>query len=274
MACYAIGDIQGCCEALEDLLDVIHFDPAADTLWFAGDLVNRGPDSLRTLRLIKSLGPAANSVLGNHDLHLVAVHFGHAKAKPKEGLQDILDAPDRDALIHWLLQRPMLLENTGQRAVLTHAGIPPCWSLAEARQYARELEQALRGPNLPAFLADMYGNTPALWSRDLAGTIRLRVITNYFTRMRLCTPAGELDFAHKEGTDSLPAGLYPWFSLPNNGLEDYRLLFGHWAALEGRTHHPRAIGLDTGCVWGGKLTAYRLEDGQRFHNRRGCPGCP
>lgn len=273
MALYAIGDVQGCHEALCDLLEVIRFDPAADRLWFAGDLVNRGPDSLKTLRLVKSLGDAAESVLGNHDLHLIAIHHGLAKAKAKEGLAQVLDAPDREALMAWLVQRPMLLKNKEYRAVLTHAGIPPCWSLKQAVRYAEEVEVALRGDGLGAFLAAMYGNEPALWSDNLTGTTRLRVITNYFTRMRLCTPEGALDFDHKEGLEDMPAGYYPWFQLPPAELKNYRVLFGHWAALEGKTDSEQFIGLDTGCVWGNTLTAYRLDDGRRFHSRRGCPAC-
>ncbi len=273
MAHYAIGDLQGCYDALCRLLEQIRFDPAQDKLWFAGDLVNRGPDSLKTLRLVRDLGPAADSVLGNHDLHLVAVHFGLARAKAKEGLQQVLEAADREDLLQWLRHRPLLLECVEQKAVLTHAGIPPNWSLAQARRRAHELEAALRSAQPQDFLKEMYGNTPALWHKKLEGPSRLRVITNYFTRMRLCTPAGELEFAHKEGLEDIPAGYFPWFQLPNPGLEDYRVLFGHWAALEGRTQSTQFIGLDTGCVWGGALSAYRLEDGQFFRNQQGCPGC-
>ena len=272
MALYAIGDLQGCHDALVDLLDVIHFDPARDHLWFAGDLVNRGPDSLKTLRLVKSLGPAAESVLGNHDLHLLAVANGLAKAKSKEGLQQVLEAPDRDELLAWLRQRPVLLESTTHKAVLTHAGIPPCWSLKKARKLAGELENALRTNDLHEFLAAMYGNEPAGWSKGLSGTTRLRVITNYFTRMRVCTPEGELEFSHKEGFEDIPAGYTPWFRFPPRELDGYRVLFGHWAAIHGQTDSEQFIGLDTGCVWGGQLTAYRLDDGQRFQNRVGCPG--
>ena len=271
MSLYAIGDLQGCHAALLDLLDVIAFDPAHDQLWFAGDLVNRGPHSLQTLRFVKDLGNAAESVLGNHDLHLLAVANGLAKAKAKEGLQQILDAPDRDELLQWLQQRPVMLESRQHKAVLTHAGIPPCWSLKKARRCARELENALRGSDLHEFLAAMYGDEPAGWRKGLRGTTRLRVITNYFTRMRVCTPAGDLEFRHKEGLDDIPTGYYPWFQLPARDLQGYRILFGHWAALMGQTLNAQFVGLDTGCVWGGYLTAYRLDDGQRFRSRCGCP---
>jgi len=272
MSLYAIGDLQGCHEALLNLLDVIAFDPAHDQLWFAGDLVNRGPDSLKTLRFVKGLGDCADSVLGNHDLHLLAVAQGLAKAKAKEGLQQVLDAPDRDELLAWVQQRPVMLESKQHRAVLTHAGIPPCWTLKKARQCARELEAALRSAGLHDFLAAMYGDEPAGWSKGLRGTTRLRVITNYFTRMRVCTVDGELDFSHKEGLDDIPAGYFPWFQLPARDLHGYRVLFGHWAALMGQTDNPQFIGLDTGCVWGGYLSAFRLDDGKRFTSACGCPG--
>lgn len=271
MALYAIGDLQGCQEALLALLDTIAFDPGHDRLWFAGDLVNRGPDSLQTLRFVKSLGDAAESVLGNHDLHLLAVANGLAKAKAKEGLQQVLEAPDRDELLDWVRQRPVMLESRKHRAVLTHAGIPPCWSLKKARRCARELETAIRSSDLHTFLADMYGDIPAGWQKGLRGTTRLRVITNYFTRMRVCTPEAELDFAHKEGLEDIPDGFSPWYQLPARDLQGYRVLFGHWAALMGNTGSEQFIGLDTGCVWGGFLTAYRLDDGMRFTTRTGCP---
>jgi len=268
MANYAIGDVQGCRAALEDLLERIRFDPAGDRLWFAGDLVARGPDSLGTLRLIRGLGDSADSVLGNHDLHLIAAWQGLAVIKPKDGTAPILAAPDRDALMDWLRRRPLLLDLPGDH-VLSHAGIPPAWDLATARACAREVEQALRGPALRDFLAAMYGNEPAGWSPALTGATRLRVITNILTRMRLLDDSGALDFAHKEELDTAPPGLHAWFALPNPGLGGSRVIFGHWAALQGWTGSPRHIAVDTGCVWGGTLCAYRLEDGQRFHSRPG-----
>lgn len=272
MAHYIIGDIQGCLDALKDLLNIIKFDPANDKIWFAGDLVSRGPDSIGTLRFIKNLGDSCNSVLGNHDLHLIAAYHMLATVKPKEGLHHVLQAPDVHELMAWLVQRPMLLEDAQAKVVLTHAGIPACWSLSQARALARELEQVLRGEHLVDFLRDMYGNQPAGWSDSLTGSERLRVITNYFTRMRLCHSDHSLDFDHKEGSSDLPSGLTPWFKQSNLGLEGYRVVFGHWAALNGQTHSPQFIGTDTGCVWGGKLTAYRVEDGVKFHNRKGCVG--
>lgn len=268
MAHYAIGDVQGCRAALEDLLERIAFDPAADRLYFAGDLVARGPDSLGTLRLLHQLGHSVDSVLGNHDLHLIAAHHGYAQLKPKDGTLPILLAHDRDLLLGWLTQRHLLIELPGGH-VLTHAGIPPIWDLATARHCAREVEQALRGPGLHTFLAGMYGNEPAGWSDALTGSTRLRVITNYLTRMRLVDADGALDFSHKEELATAPAGLTAWFEVPNPGLGDTRVLFGHWAALQGDTGHSGHVALDHGCVWGHSLCAWRLEDGQRFHSQPG-----
>jgi bis(5'-nucleosyl)-tetraphosphatase (symmetrical) len=270
MALYAIGDIQGCRAALEDLLERIRFDPAKDKLWLAGDLVARGPDSLGALRLVKNLGAAAETVLGNHDLHLLAVHYGLSRLKPRDLTQAVLDAPDRETLMEWLRNRPLLLADKSFDCVLTHAGIPPGWSLKTARTYAREVETALQGPGIKDFLSNMYGNEPAAWSDKLTGTTRLRVITNFLTRMRLLSVDGVMDFEFKEDLSIIPPGLHPWFMLPNPALTTGRVLFGHWAALAGHTGSPRFIGLDTGCVWGGHLSAYRLDDGKIFTSRRGC----
>lgn len=274
MALYAIGDIQGCREALEDLLQQINFDPRHDRLWCAGDLVARGPDSLGTLRLLKSLGAAADTVLGNHDLHLLAAHFGLIQPKDRDLIQPILDAPDREELMHWLRHRPMLLHDKKWDCVLTHAGIPPGWSLEAACGYAHEVETALQGPDIHSFLAAMYGNEPAAWSEALTGPTRLRVITNFLTRMRLLNAEGAMDFVYKEDLRIVPPGLHPWFMLPNPALTTRRVLFGHWAAIAGHTGNPRFIGLDTACVWGGCLTAYRLDDEKTFSSHRGCNSAP
>lgn len=269
MALYAIGDVQGCREALEDLLDLIRFNPARDRLWLAGDLVARGPDSLGVLRLVKSLDNT-ETVLGNHDLHLLAAHYGHARPKARDLTQPVFDAPDRAELMDWLRHRPLLLEDEGLDCVLTHAGIPPGWSQKKTRKLAREVEAALQGPDIESFLGDMYGNEPAQWSDELSGTTRLRVITNFLTRMRLISVDGCMDFAYKEDLTTLPDGLHPWFSLPNPALDTRRVLFGHWAAIAGITGSKRFVGLDTGCVWGGHLSAYRVDDGKTFRSRRGC----
>lgn len=268
MAHYAIGDVQGCRAALEDLLERIAFDPASDRLYFAGDLVARGPDSLGTLRLLHGLGHCVDSVLGNHDLHLIAAWHGYSSPKSKDNTLPILEAHDRDTLMDWLANRHLLMELPG-RHVLVHAGIPPVWNLATARHCAREVEQALRSPGRDAFLAGMYGNEPAGWDDDLEGSARLRVITNYLTRMRLLDAQGALDFSHKEGLDTAPPHLRAWFEIDNPGLEGVRVLFGHWAALQGDAGHSPHVALDHGCVWGNSLCAWRLEDGQRFHSRPG-----
>lgn len=268
MSDYAIGDVQGCRAALEDLLANIRFDPACDRLWFAGDLVARGPDSLGTLRLIQQLGHAADSVLGNHDLHLLAAHHGLASIKPKDATAPILAAHDRDALMTWLQHRPLLLDLPFQH-VMTHAGIPPFWSLINARQYAGEVEHALRDTEARQFFAAMYGDEPSRWRDNLLAAPRLRMITNCLTRMRLLHVDGRLDFAHKEELETAPPGLSAWFAQSSPLWHDTRIIFGHWAALKGVTHQPNCIAIDTGCVWGEHLCAYRLDDGQRFYSRQG-----
>lgn len=262
MATYAIGDIQGCYDELMRLLEQIGYSDS-DTLWFAGDLVNRGPASLQTLRFVKSLGARGRTVLGNHDLHLLAVHQGTASSKRKDTLQPILDAPDREELLHWLLQQPLLLDDKALGYVMTHAGIPHIWTLKQARKLAAEVEQVLRGPLAGEYFSHMYGNQPDTWRESEHGWARLRLITNYFTRMRFVTPAGKLDFSANGGLESQPRGYYPWYELERVKPIKRTLLFGHWAAL-GSTTRSDVIALDTGCVWGNALTALRLEDGQRF----------
>ena len=261
MATYAVGDVQGCFDSLKRLLASAQFDPAKDRLWVAGDLVNRGPDSLGALRYIKSLGDSAVMVLGNHDLHLLAVAEGFQPAHRKDTLAAILAAPDRADLLSWLRQCPLLHSDLG--FTMTHAGIPPIWSLAQASGYAKEVQEALQGAHYRDFLAAIYGNTPDCWDDGLVGYDRLRLITNYFTRMRFCSAEGRLELTAKEGLDKTPQGLAPWFDHPHPSL-DRPLLFGHWAAIKGRTSRANAIALDTGCVWGGQLTMLRLDDGVFF----------
>jgi bis(5'-nucleosyl)-tetraphosphatase (symmetrical) len=261
MATYAIGDLQGCHAELMQLLEQIGFNDQ-DQLWFTGDLVNRGPDSLQCLRFVKNLGERAVSVLGNHDLHLLALHHGGSK-KVHPTLAPILQAPDRDELMHWLQQRPLLHDDKALGYVMTHAGIPHIWSLKTARALAAELEQVLRSNQAGAFFAAMYGNKPDLWQDDLKGQARLRAITNYFTRMRFITPQGRLEFTASGSPQDAPKGFMPWFELtplkPLNRIQ----LFGHWAAL-GHHRNERVISLDTGCVWGNALSALRLDDGVLF----------
>jgi len=261
MAIYAIGDIQGCYDEFRQLLGEMHFDPAQDKLWLVGDLVNRGPGSVEVLRLVKSLGDSAITVLGNHDLHLLAVAEGAAELHRTDTLDEGLNAPDRDELLAWL-RRQRLLHAEGEH-VLVHAGLLPQWSVKQALGLAREVESALRGDDYATFLHRMYGNTPHAWDDDLDGYKRLRVITNAFTRMRICTPQGEMEFKFKGEVENIPIGYLPWFDVPARKSRDSTIIFGHWSAL-GLKVTPKAIALDTGCLWGGPMTAIRLEDRQLF----------
>ena len=264
MATYAIGDVQGCYDSLMALLEEIDYDDNKDTLWFAGDLVNRGPKSLETLRFIKGLGDKAISVLGNHDLHLLAVAAGFKKTTRSDTLDAILVAPDCNELLNWLRVQPLVHHDAALSFTMVHAGIPPQWSIHQALGYAHEVESILRGDNANDFLKVMYGNEPSSWSDDLDGMDRIRLITNYFTRMRFCTSTGELELTTKSGVSDAPEHLYPWFALNNRVAKRDNIIFGHWAALGGKTHQKNIFGLDTGCVWGGELTAMRLEDMQLY----------
>ena len=261
MAWYAVGDIQGCLDPLRRLLDSLDFDPARDRLLGVGDLVNRGPASLETLRWLRELGPAFDSVLGNHDLHLLAVAAGARTAHSKDTLEPILRAADRDELLTWLRLRPLLMEVQG--FVLVHAGIPPQWSLAEARARAAEVEQVLReAPD--QLLGDLYGDQPD-WSPELRGTPRWRAIVNAFTRMRFCTATGELDLRTKTGPDQPPPGMLPWYAHPERRTAPVPVVFGHWAALDGADCGPDLFPLDTGCGWGRRLRLLHLE-ARRYHH--------
>ncbi len=257
MAIYAVGDIQGCYESLRCLLDKVDFNPDEDTLWVAGDIVNRGPESLKTLRFIKSLNKSARMVLGNHDLHLLAVARGAQSCKRKDTFNDILDAPDVDELMDWLRHQKMMIRDKSRKVAMAHAGIPHIWKIKQAKQYARELETVLRSEECDAFLSAMYGNQPQQWDESLTGFERLRVITNYFTRMRFVDDAGGMDFNCKLGPNSAPEGFKPWYSFVRTGRT--RIIFGHWAALEGRVPNPQMVGIDTGCVWGGRLTLLNVD---------------
>jgi bis(5'-nucleosyl)-tetraphosphatase (symmetrical) len=265
MSTYAVGDIQGCLQPLKSLLRAVKFHPDQDVLWSVGDTVNRGPKSLKTLRFLYKMRRSLVTVLGNHDLHLLAVAAGVRNASRSDTLDDILAARDRDELLEWLTQQPLIHHEHGH--TLVHAGIPPQWTLEQAMGYAREVETALRGPDRTTFLKSMYGNEPAQWSDDLTGMTRLRVITNYFTRMRFCTANGTLDLISK-GTSPTPGAanlgnqkLSAWFNHPNRKTASERILFGHWATLGGLTNNPNAIALDTGCVWNGAMSLYHLESG-------------
>nr|WP_299243123.1 symmetrical bis(5'-nucleosyl)-tetraphosphatase [uncultured Halomonas sp.] len=266
MTTYAIGDLQGCHSEFVALLERLSFDPRRDRLWLAGDLVNRGPASLECLREVRDLGEAARVVLGNHDLHLLAVARGGAPTKRSDTLDDILAAPDRETLLDWLQAQPLWVDDdsgSDRRRLMTHAGVLPQWSLDKARGLAREAEAVLRSESAGAFLERMYGNSPSRWDESLDGIDRLRMIVNAFTRMRFIAADGTLDFDAKEGLGSAPSGFHPWFTYPRS--DDPHILFGHWAALQGQTPATavRAEALDTGCVWGGSLTALNLDHGQR-----------
>ena len=257
MATYAIGDIQGCEDELRRLLDRLRFDPGRDLLWFAGDLVNRGPGSLGVLRLVRSLDSSSVVVLGNHDLHLLALAEGNTKNSKKSNLDAILAAPDRDELLHWLRHRPLMHHDGRRGFTLVHAGLPPQWTLAEALACARELEDTLRGPGYRDFLFAMYGNEPARWSRDLAGMDRLRFTTNCLTRLRYCTADGTLALKEKGTLATRPGHLIPWFQCPERRTQGDRIIFGHWSSL-GYWDRDNVWGIDSGCLWGGSLTAIRL----------------
>lgn len=261
MATYAIGDIQGCYDEMRRLLDSIGFDPVQDRLWLVGDLVNRGPQSPEVLRYLRGLGERAISVLGNHDLHLLVVAAGVRKPHRGDTLDALLAAPDRDELLDWLRRQRLMHADAGYAMV--HAGLLPQWSITQALALAREVEAALQGPDYGEFLNCMYGNTPAQWRDDLAGYDRLRVVVNAMTRLRLCTSAGVMDFTHKTGLADAPPGYLPWFDVPGRASSDTPVLFGHWAAL-GLTLRSDVLGLDSGCVWGRRLTAVRLEDRRVF----------
>jgi bis(5'-nucleosyl)-tetraphosphatase (symmetrical) len=261
MSTYVVGDIQGCYQELQQMLQLVAFDPKKDQLWLVGDLVNRGADSLSVLRLIKSMGDAAITVLGNHDLHLLAVAAGVAELHHSDTLNEILQAPDREELLTWLRHQRML--HVQDNVVLLHAGLLPQWTVPQAQQLAQEVEQALRGDDYVTLLQKMYGNTPNHWDETLTGYERLRVITNSLTRMRICTAEGEMQFKFKGELADVPAGYLPWFDLPQRASADATVVFGHWSAL-GLINRPNVIALDTGCLWGGNLTAIRLEDRKLF----------
>lgn len=263
---YAIGDVQGCYAALLMLLEKIKFDAKKDRLWFAGDLVARGEDSLAVLRLVKQLNEkgAAETVLGNHDINLLAVWRGFAKARGKDNTESVLKAKDCDELMHWLRGQP-LLHFPCEKTLLCHAGIAPIWTIGQAKKLANEVEAVLAGnvKQLDKLLPALYGKQPDLWQDSLTGDARLRCITNYFTRMRLCMADGRLEFGFKGSLeDDMPAGFKPWFKW--SVKRERLILFGHWAALEAQVANKKVRALDAGCVWGGNLLAYRLADKKVF----------
>ena len=264
MPTYAIGDVQGCYRELSELLALIKFNRERDQLWFVGDLVNRGPQSLEVLRYVRSLGSAAITVLGNHDLHLLAVAYGNnERLRADDTLDDILKARDRDDLLFWLRQQPLLHHDAHLGYTLIHAGLPPQWDLRTAQLCAHVVERALRDDvAIKELFAHMYGNQPDHWSDALRGTDRLRFIVNCFTRVRVCDGDGRLNLKYKGTLRTLPDGLYPWFRAPKRRTEKQRIVCGHWSALDyydSRDTDEHVLAIDTGCVWGGRLCAVRLD---------------
>ena len=257
MATYAIGDLQGCFGSLQELLAEIGFSATRDRLWFVGDLVNRGPQSLEILRFVKAMGERAVVVLGNHDLHLLMVAETSAKPHRQDTLGAILDAVDRDELLAWLRGRP-LMHAEGEYAMV-HAGLLPSWDIGKALDLARETELALQGPDWRGLMAHMYGNQPDHWDDSLSGYERLRVIINAMTRLRICTPDGRMEFRHKGGLEDIPAGYVPWFGVPGRRSANATVICGHWSAI-GLLAQKNLLALDSGCLWGGCLSAVCLED--------------
>lgn len=250
MSTYLIGDVHGCYRELRALLEQVNFEPQKDTLWLTGDLVARGPDSLQVLRYVKSLGDSVRIVLGNHDLHLLGIYCKISRNKPKDHLDELLNAPDADELINWLRRQPLLQVDEEKKIIMAHAGITPQWDLPTARMCAREVESVLSSDAYPLFIDSMYGDMPNNWSENLMGLPRLRFSTNALTRMRYCFPHGQLDMICKESPAKAPSPLKPWFALPNKLPEGYSIFFGHWASLEGKHTPENVYGLDTGCCWG------------------------
>jgi bis(5'-nucleosyl)-tetraphosphatase (symmetrical) len=257
---YLIGDLQGCCDALERLLASVDFSPSRDRAYILGDLVNRGPASLTTLRRLQGLGNAVTCLLGNHDLHLLAVAYGIRPAGRSDTLGELLEAPDRPALVDWLRHQRMAAHEHGW--LMVHAGVVPQWDLATTLRLADEVEQRLRGPELVDFLRVMYGNEPSRWDAGLQGDARLRFAVNVLTRIRFCSADGTLDLKTKEGAGATPPGLYPWFEAPGRLTAGVPIAFGHWSTL-GLINQPDLLSLDTGCIWGGKLTAVRVDGASR-----------
>lgn len=256
MATYAIGDIQGCFHAFQDLLAEINYDQTHDTLWLVGDLINRGSGSLAVLRWCYAHQKNIRIVLGNHDLHALVVAHGIVKAHRDDTLDDILAASDGEKLLNWLRCQPMIYYENNH--LMVHAGLLPQWRVDDALLYAREVEQALRSENYLEFLKTMYGNRPTIWQSDLEGMDRLRTITNALTRLRVCSAEGEMEFSFKGELEDIPENFMPWFDVPNRASKDSTIIFGHWSAL-GLQSRNNVYALDTGCLWGGQLTALNLD---------------
>jgi bis(5'-nucleosyl)-tetraphosphatase (symmetrical) len=263
VAIHAIGDVQGCRDELLRLVDALRFDPARDELWFVGDLVNRGPDSAGVLRFVRSLGDRAVTVLGNHDLHLLALAAGNTARGRAPDLHAVLREPDGEELVAWLRAQPLAHYRPELGTLLVHAGVPAAWDPLLTVKLAREVEGVLRGPLATGFLGNLYGDQPDRWSPDLAGVPRWRFVVNALTRIRYCRGDGSLDFAEKGPPERAAPGLVPWFAVPGRATATVRVVFGHWSSL-GLLQRERLLGIDTGCVWGRKLTAARLDGPTRI----------
>lgn len=273
MAIYAIGDVQGCYDELIQLLEKINYRPDKDQIWFTGDLINRGPKSLQTLRFIYEMKDNAVVVLGNHDLHLLATAYDHEKPGKKDTINDILAAPDREDLLNWLRRQPLMHKDDKLGLVMVHAGLHPFWTVDQARSLAHEVEKVLRSDKHLDFYRHMYGDKPRIWSDKLKGWARLRYITNILTRMRFCDDKGSVRMSPKGKPGSQPAGLKPWFDIESRRSKDAHIIFGHWstlALLEDREYH-HVYPLDTGCLWGGRLTAMRIDKKPYKSTTINCP---
>ena len=258
MATFVIGDIQGCFDELQELVDYISYDPKKDQLWFVGDLVNRGPKSLETLRWVMSLGNSAVTVLGNHDLHLLALHAGVKEVKTTSSLYSTLHANDIDELVEWLRSQPLMLYNKQLEFALVHAGLAPQWTVKNAMRYSEEVESALQSKNYKDFLFNMYGDQPNQWDASLKDWDRLRAITNFMTRVRYCDDQGVISFSDKGPPGTQSTGMKPWYEIATRKSQDTSVVFGHWSTL-GYVNDYNVISTDTGCLWGGKLTAIKIE---------------
>lgn len=278
MAVYAIGDVQGCYDDLMALLDEVNFDSSRDRLWFTGDLVNRGPDSLRVLRFVRDLGDSAITVQGNHDLHMLALAENLSPTHRSDTLEEIFEAPDREELLGWVRQQPLMHHDEDLHFTMVHAGLPPQWDLSQAQQYAAEVETVLQGENYREYLANMYGDEPDTWDENLEGWDRLRFITNCFTRLRYCSVEGKLCLQSQGEPGTQLPGFQPWFDIAERKSKDLRIVFGHWSTLglyRDSFGQGGVYALDTGCLWGGLLTAMRLDgslSGDRGIYSYDCPG--
>lgn len=265
MALYLIGDVQGCNASLGHLLDTLDFSPSRDTIFLLGDLINRGPDNLGVLQRLQSFEHSAQCILGNHDLHLLGVHLGIRNLKPGDTVQDLLESPQRDSLMDWLRMQPLALMQDD--VLMVHAGVLPAWTASTTLSLAAEVTQVLRSLDWPDFIRQMYGNLPAAWHEGLQGIERLRVIVNGLTRLRYCTPQGEMEFTHHGAPDAAPAGYLPWFETPNRQTAADTVAFGHWSSLP-ELNRSDVLALDSGCVWGRGLTALHLHaQGTGQHER-------